>query len=99
MPVTSAPADDDPPAVETLETGDGAQQGRLARAARAEQRGEACPAGISSDDVVQGDEVAVGLAGAGHGDHRVLLLRSSRVIPSNVATARPMSRVAAAYAP
>ena len=50
--------------VGVLEPGDDAQQGRLAAAARAEQRGE-LPAGMLTDDVVEGDEVAEALADVG----------------------------------
>ena len=42
------------------------------------------PGGDLEADVVERGEVAVVLAGVGHGDHRVLLLRSSRVISSSV---------------
>ena len=57
------------------------------------------PVGDLEADVVEGGEVAVVLAGVGHGDHRSLLLRSSTVMSSSTTSAMPMRRVAAAYAP
>jgi hypothetical protein len=87
--------DGDGATVESLQPGDGSQQGRLTGPAGAEERREGAR-GDLEPDTVQGHEVPVVLAGCGDGDHRALLLRSRSVMRRSVATARPIRRVAAA---
>jgi hypothetical protein len=77
-----------------LEAGDDPQQARLARAARAEQRGQRA-AGDLERDVVERDEVAEALGDLADRDH-AFLLGLTTVINSNVANAISASSADAA---
>src|SRR5690606_7871066 len=87
--------------VRRFEAGDDAQEGGLAAAAGAQQRGEA-PAGHVHGDVVEGDEVAEALRDVADPDAHVRSLPSrgrSAATATMHATAISASRNAVAYAP
>ena len=92
------PLETDPAGIRPLETGDDAQEGRLAAAARTEQRRQR-PALDFYGDLVESGEVAEALDDSACLDHRVSSFGFIAVSRISVVTAISASTTAEAYAP